>query len=73
MDVGGVEEIEAAEAGAELEGRDERPRPVGEPVVELEADVAAAEDGRVEVMGVAEAGAELEVEMNSRDRSRAGC
>ena len=65
--------MEADEAGAELEGRDERSRPVGEPAAELEADVAAEEDGRVEVMGVAEAGAELEVEMNSRDRSRAGC
>ena len=54
--------MEAAEASAELGGRDERSRPVGEPAAELKADVVDEEDGRVEVLEVAEAGAELEVE-----------
>ena len=65
--------MEADEAGAELEGRDERSRPVGEPAAELKADVAAEKDGRVEVLEIAEAGAELKAEMNGRGRSRAGC
>ena len=72
-DAGRVEEMEAAKAGAELEGRDWRSRPIGEPAAELETDVAAKEGGRVEVMEVAEAGAELEAEMTGRGRSRAGC
>ena len=65
--------MEAAKACAELEGREERSRPVGEPAAAFEADVAAEEDGRVEVMEVAEAGAAFEAEMTGRDRSRAGC
>ena len=38
------------------------------PVVELEADVEAEEDGRVGEMEAAEAATELEAEMNGRER-----
>ena len=62
--------MEADEAGAELEGRDERSRPVGEPAAERKADVAAKEDGRVEVMEVAEAGAQGRDERSTPAESR---
>ena len=62
--------MEAAEAGAELEGRDERSRPVGESAAERKADVAAKEDGRVEVMEVAEAGAQGRDERSTPAESR---